>query len=393
MAAFFSKKELSALTSLSIVLFFRMYGVFVILPVFSLYATSLEGATPALIGLGFGSYALTQAIFQVPFGLLSDRWSRKMIIVIGLVIFVAGCVLSAMSTGIYTMILGRLLQGVGAISSVIIALVGDQIKREMQTRAMAFMGMSIGLAFISAFASAPFLAELLGLNGLFWILAFTGICAIAIIILTKMPRPSAVKNLNPVADLIKLLKTGKLNICLIINFSVSFGLSLFMFNLPLLLEKLTIERSDFWYYYLPLVIIGLVVMMVSAIMAERYRKLVAVMGLGSLALILSALLASFSQFSQNHYLTLIAVYIFFIGFNVFEPILPSLAIKISSSTSRGAASGLLNLHQFFGNFCGATVAGLFYVDNKSVPFVLFLILGMIVMYLVARKKNVLDNLI
>ncbi|MBT4015540.1 MAG: MFS transporter, partial [Deltaproteobacteria bacterium] len=188
----FNLSEKRSIYSLSGVLFFRMFSLFLLLPVFSVLAMDLEGATPFLIGVAFGAYGLTQGLLQLPFGMWSDRAGRKLVIVIGLGLFIAGNLLGAFVDSIHWMIVARFLQGTGAISSTVFALIADLTRPEVRTRANAALGASVGIAFALAFGVAPFFGEWLGLNGMFLMIAALSVASL-VLVLTTVPNPETIK--------------------------------------------------------------------------------------------------------------------------------------------------------------------------------------------------------
>ncbi|MDC1073335.1 MFS transporter, partial [Gammaproteobacteria bacterium] len=173
--------ERRAVTALAGVFSLRMFGLFLVLPLMALYANAFEGATPLMIGLALGIYGLTQAIFQIPFGMLSDRWGRKPLIIFGLLIFTGGSVVAALAESVEGVIIGRALQGSGAIAAVVLALVADLTREQQRTKAMALLGMSIGASFLLALMASPFLDQWIGMSGIFWLTAVLSILSIAVV--------------------------------------------------------------------------------------------------------------------------------------------------------------------------------------------------------------------
>ena len=173
--------ERKAVTALAGVFSLRMFGLFLVLPLMALYANAFEGATPLMIGLALGIYGLTQAIFQIPFGMLSDRWGRKPLIIFGLLIFAGGSVVAALAESVEGIIIGRALQGSGAIAAVVLALVADLTREQQRTKAMALLGMSIGASFLFALMASPFLDQWIGMSGIFWLTAVLSILSIGVV--------------------------------------------------------------------------------------------------------------------------------------------------------------------------------------------------------------------
>jgi MFS family permease len=364
-----SEQEKRASLGLAGIFSMRMLGLFMILPVMSLYTEHLEGITPVLLGLSISVYGLTQALLQIPFGLMSDRFGRKKIITIGLLLFVAGSVVAAMSTTIYGIIIGRALQGSGAVAAAIMALAADLTLEQNRTKIMATIGISIGISFGIAMVLGPLLASVVGLQGIFW---FTAVLAImGILILHKVvPQPKKIsvhKDAEPIPALMgKVLKDAQL---LRLDFGI-FCLHLVMTAmfvvLPLLMRgKLGIAAEDHWMVYLPVLGLSVIAMVPFIIIAEKKRKMKAVF--------VSAV-ATLSLASLGLY--------FFTAFNLLEASLPSLISKIAFAGGKGTAMGVYSSSQFFGAFCGGLMGGLIWSNYgladvflvcSSVLFVWFLV--------------------
>jgi len=354
-----SKQEKRASVGLAGIFSMRMLGLFMILPVMSLYADDLVGVTPLLLGLAISVYGLTQALLQIPFGLMSDRFGRKKIITIGLLLFVSGSIVAAMSTTIYGVIIGRALQGSGAVAAAVMALAADLTLEQNRTKIMATIGISIGVSFGLAMVLGPLLASFAGLSGVFW---FTAALALtAIVILHKVvPQGSKLtihKDAEPIPALIgKVLKDGQL---LRLDFGI-FCLHLVMTAmfvvLPLLLRgKLGLAAEDHWMVYLPVLVLSIIVMIPFVIVAEKERKmkLVFVGAVGTLSLACFGLYL----FGGQLWGMLASLFVFFIAFNLLEATLPSLVSKIAFAGGKGTAMGVYSSSQFFGAFCGGLIGG------------------------------------
>ncbi|MEW4981566.1 MAG: MFS transporter [Cycloclasticus sp.] len=355
-----SEQEKRASLGLAGIFSMRMLGLFMILPVMSLYTENLDGITPVLLGLAISVYGLTQALLQIPFGLMSDRFGRKKIITIGLLLFVGGSVVAAMSTSIYGIIAGRALQGSGAVAAAVMALAADLTLEQNRTKIMATIGISIGISFGIAMVLGPILAAVVGLSGIFW---FTAVLAtIGIVILHKVvPQPKKVtihKDAEPIPALMgKVLKDGQL---LRLDFGI-FCLHLVMTAmfvvLPLLMRgKLGIAAEDHWMVYLPVLGLSVVAMVPFIIIAEKKRKMktvfvsaVATLSFASIGLYL---------FSGHLWGMVVSLFIFFTAFNLLEASLPSLISKIAFAGGKGTAMGVYSSAQFFGAFCGGLMGGL-----------------------------------
>ena len=372
------------------VLFFRMFSLFLLLPVFSVLAMDLEGATPFLIGLAFGAYGLTQGFLQLPFGMWSDRAGRKLVIVIGLGLFIAGNFLAAFVDSIHWMIVARFLQGTGAISSTVFALIADLTRPEVRTRANAALGASVGIAFALAFGAAPFFGEWLGLNGMFLMIAVLSLASL-VLVLTTVPNPETIKLLPQKVSFWNMAKmVWKVPALRTISwggFVCGAGLSSTFFLIPMILVQHGFERAEMWKIYLPMMLAGAVVMVLAAIFAEVKNRFREVMLFGIVLLLTSLVFMGLGQ-EQNRLIWFVAaLYFFFMGFNVFEPIFPSLVTRSTTSETKGTAMGVYNFAQFIGHFVGATVAGALYVNNYLIFFLLLAVAEIWFFYLTLSFQN------
>ena len=362
----FTSTEKRSIYSLSGVLFFRMFSIFLLLPVFSVLALDLEEATPFLIGVAFGAYGLTQGFLQLPFGMWSDRAGRKKVIVIGLGLFIIGNLLAAVADSIYLMIIARFLQGTGAISSTVFALVADLTRPEVRTRANAAMGVSIGTAFAIAFIAAPFLGEWIGLEGMFGMIAVFSVVSL-VLVLTTVPNPEAVLLVPGNTSFLKMIKTvwrvPSLRIICWGGFVCGAGLSSTFFLIPMILVNHGYDRGEMWKIYLPMMLAGAFMMVLAAVFAEVRNRFREVMLFGVVLLLLSAVAMGIGQEEQMLLWFVAALFLFFMGFNIFEPIFPSLVTRYTTAETKGTAMGVYNFAQFFGHFAGATLAGALYLNH------------------------------
>ena len=362
----FTSTEKRSIYSLSGVLFFRMFSIFLLLPVFSVLALDLEEATPFLIGVAFGAYGLTQGFLQLPFGMWSDRAGRKKVIVIGLGLFIIGNLLAAAADSIYLMIIARFLQGTGAISSTVFALVADLTRPEVRTRANAAMGVSIGTAFAIAFIAAPFLGEWLGLEGMFGMIAIFSVVSL-VLVLTTVPNPEAIPLVPENTSFLKMTKTvwrvPSLRTICWGGFVCGAGLSSTFFLIPMILVNHGYERAEMWKIYLPMMLAGALMMILAAVLAEVRNRFREVMLFGVVLLLLSAVAMGIGQEQQMLLWFVAALFLFFMGFNIFEPIFPSLVTRTTTAETKGTAMGVYNFAQFFGHFAGATLAGALYLNH------------------------------
>lgn len=351
--------ERRSVTSLALLYSFRMLGLFMVLPLLALYAADLPGATPILIGLALGIYGLTQAILQIPFGWLSDRIGRKPVIIAGLILFALGSVVAGMADSTGGIIFGRALQGAGAIAGTVMALAADLTREEQRTKAMALIGVSIGVSFALAFILGPFVAGRWGLSAVFFLTAVLAVVGIAIVLL-RVPTPGAnVPGLSGTASNLPSLFRSFIDPSLArLNFSV-FVLHLVLMAcfliVPQLLEDVAgVSRELHWQIYLPALLLSVVGMLPLLSIAERGGRPRQMFVLGIAVVLLAVLLLCFAA---NAMMLYFALWAFFVGFNYLEATLPSLVSKTVSAGDKGAALGMYSTCQFFGAFCGGAGGG------------------------------------
>ncbi|MGX5174759.1 MFS transporter [Aliikangiella sp. IMCC44653] len=363
-------EKLAALT-LSSVFALRMLGLFMLLPVFAIAGQSLQGYTPALIGFAIGAYGLTQAILQIPFGWMSDRFGRKPVIVFGLCLFALGSIVAALSDTIYGVIVGRLLQGCGAIASAVMALAADLSRDEQRTKIMASIGMSIGVAFALAMIVGPLLTNWLGLSGIFWVIAILAFVAIGVILLiTPQPKSQfiqhdAIAASGQIREIFANRQLLRLNFGI---FTLHFLLTAFFVAFPLRLATLDLALSQHSWVYLATMLGAVIIMLPFIIIAEKYRQHVKVM-IGAVSIIAVVELI-FGLFELNLQWIIIIMVLFFAGFNLLEALLPSMISRIAPLSGKGTALGVYSTSQFSGAFLGGPVAGLLiqYASIESVYF-------------------------
>ena len=316
------RTELKTTGYLATIFALRMFGLFMILPIFAVYGQALEGASPLLIGTAIGAYGLMQALLQIPFGMLSDRFGRRPLLLIGLLLFIAGGAVAAMSDHIYGVIAGRSLQGAGAIASVIMALIGDVVTEKHRTRAMALIGMSVGGSFVLALILGPLLAGWLGLSGLFWMTSVLG--GFALLVAFVVPAPKALQGeALPASERFRRVLGSKT----LLRFDVGiFSLHLIMTAsfvvVPALLsERLGLTLQSHSLLYLAVLVAGFLAMVPLIIRAER-RGAVPMKRLAVVLLAVSQLLLALAGAQLWHFV--LALLVFFTAFNLLEALLPSL---------------------------------------------------------------------
>jgi len=338
----------------------RMIGLFMIVPVFSVYGDNYAHATPFLIGLAVGIYGLGQAIFQIPMSLAADKFPRKPIIFLGLILFALGGIIAANATDIYEVIIGRALAGSGAVSAVLMALLADVTREEMRTKAMATMGLTIATSIMLAFAFGPLLVGSLGISGLFWLTA--GFAVLAMLLLLFVPTPLRVlqhnlDNKSIGQQLATVLKIGDLNRLHIGIFALHLTMTAIFVILPHQLNEvmgLSVRQQGL--VYLPLLFIGFAVAIPFIIIAEKKRKMRQVF-LGAIAL-MTAALAILAIGSQVGVGIILGLLLYFMGFNLLEATIPSWISKRAPVANKATAMGLNSSSQFFGAFVGGAMGGL-----------------------------------
>lgn len=354
--------ELRSSLALALIFFLRMFGLFLILPVFVLYAETLPDATPILIGLALGCYGLTQAMFQIPFGMISDRIGRKPVIAAGLLIFILGSVIAGNSDSIFMIILGRALQGAGAIAATVMALAADLTRDTQRSKAMALIGISVGFAFALAFIAGPVLNPLIGVPGLFFVSA--GLALLAIFALfTLVPTPDKYHHHayqdELAGKLMPVLADKKLLRLYISIFILHMILMASFVVIPLTLRDLAgIDADHHWQIYLPVLVISALIMVPFLILGERYNKT----GLFFTGAVFVMILAQFGLFIW-HLSTasiIILLILFFLAFNYLEATLPALITKTVPISKKGTALGIYSTSQFIGTFIGGLTGGFLY---------------------------------
>lgn len=357
-----SSAELRATIGLSSVYGLRMFGLFIILPVFAFYAEELPGGDNyTLVGIALGAYGLTQAILQIPFGWLSDRIGRKPVIYLGLILFIIGSLIAAAATDIYWVILGRIVQGAGAISAAVMALAADLTREEHRTKAMAMIGMTIGTVFALSLTVAPILNQWIGVPGIF---AMTGVLALlAMLVIHKIvPDPQISRFHSDTEASSARFSTVLRNPQLLrLNYGI-FALHAILMALwlvvPLTLRQAGMAAENHWQVYLPVLVLSVILIIPVIIYAEKKAKLKPVFAAAIATLLVGQLLLAVS--TDSLWGTTIALLVFFTAFNLLEASLPSLISKIAPVGAKGTAMGVYSSTQFLGAFAGAAAGGYLY---------------------------------
>jgi MFS family permease len=348
--------ERRASGSLAIIFAARMLGLFLVMPIFALEAARYPGGEdPVRVGLAMGIYGLTQGLLQIPFGMASDRFGRKRVIVIGLLVFAAGSFLAAAADTLWGLLLGRSLQGAGAVSAAVTALLADQTRDEVRTKAMALVGASIGLMFALSLVAAPLLGGVIGLAGLFAVTGVLALACIAVVLWWTPPAPAHQKNV-PRGRLSEVLNHAPL-LRLDVGVFVLHAVQLAMWvAIPTLLVQAGLSQDHHWWVYLPTVLASFFVMgAVFPLERRGYLRAVFLISIGLVLVVQVGLFLASRQPGLAMMATLL--FFFFCGFNVLEATLPSLASRMAPARARGAALGVYNTLQSLGFFAGGAVGG------------------------------------
>jgi len=350
-----SRDEKRAGAALASVFAMRMLGLFLILPVFAVHARTIPGGNDlTLVGIALGAYGLTQAMFQIPFGMASDAFGRKRVIVIGLLLFAAGSAVAALATDIWWVIGGRVVQGAGAISAAVTALAADLTREQHRTKVMAMIGSSIGLVFAISLVAAPVLYAAIGMSGLFWMTAALAIAAIALVthvVPPAPPLPSGPK--PPFRDVLLDTQLLRLNFGIFTLHMVQ--MAMFVVVPGLLIRYGGLPLASHWKVYLPAVLASFVLMVPAIIFAEKRNKVQPVF-VFAIGLLLATLLVMWSG-SSNFTVVAGGLLSFFVAFNILEAMLPSMISRIAPPRAKGAALGVYNTTQALGLFVGGALGG------------------------------------
>ncbi|ASJ71876.1 MFS transporter [Granulosicoccus antarcticus] len=358
-------RERRAAWSLSLIYMIRMVGLFIVLPVFSLFGDHYTDSTPFLIGLAIGIYGLLQACLQIPFGMLSDRIGRKKVVTIGLLLLALGSVVAASSESIYGVIIGRTLQGSGAIAAALMALAADLTRDEQRTKVMASIGASIGFAFILALILGPLLIGWFSINGLFWLTAASALVAI-LLLHTVVPNPDRCHysadtgaNLTTMKRLFHHPQLVRLDISI---FMLHLMITAIFFAVPLGLRDAGMQSDRQWLIYLPAVVLSFAVMIPLIIWGER-KAMRAVLLLCITGMALTQLLFAgplIMGIDASVLLLFLGITVFFCFMNTLEALLPSLVSRLAPAAAKGSAMGIYSTSQFMGSFVGGVGAGWLY---------------------------------
>jgi len=379
---------------LSLIVALRFFGLFIVLSVLSQYAIELPGGTALLAGVAVGGYALTQAVLQVPFGVMSDKIGRKKTLLIGLLIFAAGSVISAIADNIYILLLGRFLQGAGAIGSVVTAMISDHVREDQRAHAMAVMGMTIAMSFAAAMIIGPIIGGIYSVSLLFWMTAILALLALAILFTAVPEPPKIIHSYSEEEAKIKHVFKDKDLVRMYITFLFhSSTMAIAFFLIPVVMkQKFGMGPETYWKVYLPAVFFGIMAMGPAAVFGEKYGKGKQVF-LISIAFIAVAFILM--GWSNSILWFGVGATFFFIGFNMFEPLLQSFVSKFAKVHQKGAALGVANTFAYIGIFLGGAIGGWLYQHfgaSGIATFVLIVSIFWAAWIYTMRNPGVRDNL-
>ena len=358
-------KERLFLLKISVIVASRMLGLFMIFPVFVVYAQYYNKATLFLIGVAIGIYGLTQAILQIPFGYLSDIYGRKKIIIIGLIIFFIGSIIAANTTDIIWLIIGRAVQGGGAISAVLMAFLADCMRESQRSKANAFIGMQIGLMFMLSILIAPIITSNLGISGLFWVIS--ALSVVALIVAISLPHHKPQKQYKfSITNIKKILTINLLSLDLSI-FALHLILTCIFITIPIILVyENIVSIADNWKIYLPVMLLSFAIMLPIIILAQKFNKTKTMLLIAIFIILLTQILFYGISIPHQQLITLnrivflILLTLFFTAFNIIEATLPALIAKTVDYEKRGLAMGFFSTSQFLGIFSGGILGGAVY---------------------------------
>jgi MFS family permease len=381
--------EIRASASLASVFALRMLGLFLILPVFSVHAASLPGGDNAtLVGLALGIYGLTQSFGQLPFGIASDKFGRKRIIVIGLILFALGSFIAAAANDIYWVIAGRAMQGAGAISAAVTALIADSTRDEHRTKAMAMVGASIGLTFAGSMILAPLLYDAIGMGGMFILIGVLSLVAIWVVLYVVPDVPLVPVARVPFRNVLKDRELMRLNFGVFTLHATQ--MAMFVVVPSILVDAVGLPLAEHWKVYLPVVLASFLLMLPPVFMGEKRGKMknVFVAAIALLAIVQLGFWLVTAQAEASAASFVVLLLGFFVAFNILEASQPSLVSRLAPTAARGTALGVYNTLQAAGLFCGGALGGWLvqHVGSSSV-FVLGGLLAFAWLIIAINMKN------
>lgn len=360
----FTRAEIGPVIVVSLISALRLLGIFLILPVFSVYAVHYPEASLAMAGVAFGAYALTQSILQIPLGWASDRWGRKPILLIGLALFGVGSIGCGLAQNIFQLIIARVIQGTGAIGSVALAALADLTRPAVRTQAFTVTGIAIGSAFMIGILGGPLLAASIGLSGLFYILAALAFSAMVLAAIS-FPKKNRSVDKQPAMDFKPILMHGELRPIFIAAFVLSFTLNLFFFTYPLSWADIGLDRAELWKVYL-------IIFLPSALLVFPYMRRAERLGRFRMPIMIGWLTAmtGYAVYligAQSDFLLYVSGAAFFFGYSLFQPLLPTFLTKRIPQAGRGTATGVYTFFSFIGSSLGGMLGGVLIHIYPSLP--------------------------
>lgn len=353
-----SAVEIRASVSLASIFALRMLGLFLILPVFAEHGKTMAGGDSLLmVGLAMGIYGLAQAFCQIPFGIASDRYGRKPVIVVGLLMFALGAAVAALADHIVWVVIGRALQGAGAISAAVTALLSDATRDQHRTKAMAMVGMSIGVSFAAAMVGAPVLYQAIGMSGIFWLTGIMALAAIGVVLYVVPAVPVVRAQRIALAEVLKNIELMRLNLGVFVLHLTQ--VAIFVVVPGALVRALDLPVTLHWKVYLPVVLASFVLMLPPVFIGEKLGKIkqIFVAAIMLLLLVQLGLWGWLAQADHAGWMLVGLLLAFFIAFNILEACQPSLVSRIAPPHAKGTALGVYNTLQSLGLFCGGALGG------------------------------------
>ncbi len=360
----FTRDEIAPVIVVSLISSLRLLGIFLMLPIFSAYAVRYPGASVALAGIAFGIYALVQSILQVPFGWASDRWGRKPVLVIGLALFVVGSVGCALAKDIHGLIFARALQGTGAVGSVAFAALADLTRPDVRTQAYTITGIAIGVSFMVGLLAGPFLAAQMGLNGLFYLLALLGFLSMVLAAVFFPAAQPGAKSESPM-KLKPILSHRNLRPIFIAAFVLSFALNLFFFTYPLSWTAIGLDKAELWKVYLVIFLPSVLFVFPYMRRVEKEGRFRGPLMIGWLAATVGYSVYLFG--AQYDFLLYVSGAAFFLGYSIYQPMLPAFLTQRVSTSGRGTATGVYNFFGFIGSSLGGMLGGALIHLSPALP--------------------------
>ena len=360
----FTRAEIGPVIVVSLISALRLLGIFLVLPVFSVYAVHYPEASLAMAGIAFGAYALTQSILQIPLGWASDRWGRKPILLIGLALFGVGSIGCGLAQSISQLIVARVIQGTGAIGSVALAALADLTRPAVRTQAFTITGIAIGSAFMIGVLGGPLLAASIGLSGLFYVLAVLAFSAMMLAAIS-FPKKNRFIDKQPALAFRPILMSGELRPIFIATFVLSFTLNLFFFTYPLSWAEIGLDRAELWKVYL-------IIFLPSALLVFPYMRRAERLGRFRIPIMIGWLTAvtGYAVYlvgAQSDLLLYASGAAFFFGYSLFQPLLPTFLTKRIPQAGRGTATGVYSFFGFIGSSLGGMLGGVLIHISPSLP--------------------------